>query len=122
MPVSAVLLKSTRGQRRKGNFFCRRPLCKVLPGRWQQNEIPGRCGGAIWQSKGILDYSSHNITAFQLEAGPALFITESAAVEFLVNYVNQDFKGNESFYDAHSSEIGFSLGLQFYLKNKSGKG
>ena len=70
-------------------------------------------------TKGILDYSKHTITAYQFEAGPAIFLTESVAVEFLLNYVNQHFKGQESFYDADASQFGFSLGFQFYLKKKS---
>jgi hypothetical protein len=71
------------------------------------------------KTKGILDYSKHSVTAWQIEAGPAFFLRPTVALEFLVHYQAVKFKGQDAFYNATNKNFGVGLGLQFYLTPKT---
>ena len=76
-------------------------------------------GMGFVNTSGILDYSSHSITSYQFEAGPAFFISQSAAIEFGLDYQVTKYKGQESFYDSDQNQFGMRLAIMLYFPHKS---
>ncbi len=86
-------------------YFPAGPMVKFFTG----------AGMGFGSTSGILDGSSHSITAYQFEAGPAFFISQSAAIELGLDYQMTHFKGQSSFYDADQSQFGVRIAIMIYL-------
>ena len=64
-----------------------------------------------------------NQKRFQIASGIALFLSESAAIEFLINYQNTDSEteSEELFYtnEFKRNQFFLSIGFQIYIPKKS---